>query len=145
MRIAPIAVLLLVLATACKKEDTKDSCFYSPAPRVGYNSWPSGLNTDSTFGVVRSSIPMDVYAVADGGGNHTEVHLVSVNIRLIKTANDSVLYAEDRAPDDFNGSFNNTVSVGPITADIPATLRIQATNKCGFSDVVVRHLRVMPD
>lgn len=138
----PFALLSI---TACKKEDAKDTCFYSPAPRVTYNSWPSSLSTDSAYSVVRSNIPLDVYAMADASGDQDDLRLTSLIIRIIADANDSVLYAEDRAPDAFNGSFTSTVSLDPIPANIPATLRITATNKCGFSDAVLRHLLVMPD
>ncbi len=144
MRVLP-AILVLLFMAACKKEDAKDTCFYSPAPRVTYNSWPSGLSADSTLSVTRSHIPLDFLVVADGSGSQPDVLLNSVNVRLLANANDSVLYASDVSPNTASYTSNTEAAIDSITADIPATLRISGTNKCGFSDVVVRQLLVTPD
>lgn len=144
MRFMSITLLLLLMG-ACKKEDAKDTCFYSPAPRVTYNSWPSGLSTDSALNVTRSNIPLDYLVVADASGDQPDVLLNSVNVRLLANANDSVLYANDVSPNTASYTSNTEAALDSITADIPATLRISGTNKCGFSDVVVRQLLVTPD
>lgn len=143
MRTIIFAMPLLALA-ACKKDESKDACFYTPSPRVTYNSWPSGLSYDSTFSVPRNAIPLNVSALADVSGDPVDVRLTSLSVRIIATANDSVIYADDRVPNAFSTSFNVTVTLDSITTDIPASLRITTTNGCGYSDAVVRHLLVTP-
>lgn len=143
--LAVLGVLLLaLLLPSCKKEEEKTACFYTPAPRIDLNSWPSGLNWDSTWTVPFNNIPLNVFAVADRSGDPVDVHLTSVNVRIRANANDSVLYADDRVPHTFSTLFQTTVVLDSITANIPATLTINTTNACGYSDAVVRELLITP-
>ena len=98
----------------------------------------------SACSVQRDSIPLNVYVVADKSSDPQDVKLTSVIVRILATATDSVLYAEDRVPQSFNTSFQTTVSIGNISADLPASLRITTTNGCGYSDAVVRNLLITP-
>ena len=143
--LASAALLCVLFIAACKKDEEHEACFYTPAPRIDYNSWPAGLSWDSAWSVPRSNIPLNVYVVADASGDPVDVYLTSVLVRIVADANDSVLYAEDRAPHTFSTSFQSTVALDSIAANLPATLRITTTNGCGYSDAVVRHLLVTPD
>ncbi len=137
-------LLCAAVLNACKKDEDEDACFYTPTPRIDLNSWPTGLGTGGTWSVQRDSIPLNVYVVADKSSDPQDVKLTSVIVRILATATDSVLYAEDRVPQSFNTSFQTTVSIGNISADLPASLRITTTNGCGYSDAVVRNLLITP-
>lgn len=137
-------LLLAALLNGCKKDEDHDACFYTPAPRIDLNSWPAGLSTSGTWTVQRDSIPLDVYVIADKSSDPQDVHLTSVIVSILASATDSVLYADDRVPHAFSTSFQNTVSIGSISADLPASLRITTTNACGYSDAVVRSLLITP-
>lgn len=134
---------VLLLAT-CKKDNEESACFYTPSPRVDLNSWPAGLSWDSTWTVSRTSIPLSVYAVADESGDPVDVKLNTLIVRIQVNATDSILYGQDLTPLSFSTAFQDTVSLAPIPADIAATLSVQTTNGCGYSDVVVRNLVITP-
>jgi len=142
--ISATLLLTVLLTTGCKKEDSPEPCLYQPAGRIDVNSWPGGLSTDSTWSVSHTSIPLNVHVVADGSSEPADVKLTSVLLRLQVTATDSVLYMEDRVPNAASTTYQTTVVVGAITADLPATLRITATNSCGYSGTVVRSLLLTP-
>ena len=137
-------LLLTSFPNGCKKDEDHDACFYTPAPRIDLNSWPAGLGTSGTWTVAHDSIPLNVYALADKSSDPQNVHLTSVIVRILVTATDSVLYADDRVPHSFSTSFQTLVSLNSIPADIPAQLRITTTNACGYSDAVVRNLLITP-
>lgn len=135
---------VLLLAT-CKKDDSDEgACFYTPSPRVDLNSWPVGLHQDSTWTVPRTSIPLSVFAVADESSDPVDVNLNTLIVRLRVIATDSILYGQDLTPLSFSTTFQDTVSLASIPADIEASLSVQATNGCGYSDVVVRKLLITP-
>lgn len=136
-------LLLTSLLNGCKKDEDHDACFYTPAPRIDLNSWPSGLSTSGTWTVQRDSIPLNVYALADKSSDPQSVHLTTVMVRILVTATDSVLYADDRVPHAFSTSFQTLVSLNSIPADID-TAAITTTNACGYSDAVVRNLLITP-
>jgi hypothetical protein len=136
-------VAVLLLAT-CKKDNEEGACFYTPSPRVDLNSWPAGLSWDSTWTVSRTTIPLSVYAVADESGDPVDVKLNTLIVRIQVNATDSILYGQDLTPLSFSTAFQDTVSLAPIPANIEATLSVQTTNGCGYSDVVVRNLLITP-
>lgn len=138
------SLLFALLFTSCKKDEEHEACFYTPAPRIDLNSWPAGLSWDSTWTVPRTNIPLNVYAVADKSSDPVDVHLTSLIVRIRANATDSVLYADDRMPHTFSASFQTTVVLDTFSVALPATLTINTTNACGFSDAVVRHLLITP-
>lgn len=140
-------ILPLVIASlaACKKEDSPDPCLYSPAPKITVNSWPGGLHPDSAWVVSYDDILLNISVVADGSSDPSEdVKLTSVNVAILATANDSTMYATSQNPNSFSAGINTTATIGTVTNNVPAELRISTGNSCSSSGSVVRELLITP-
>ncbi|MBL7955088.1 MAG: hypothetical protein JNJ91_08605 [Flavobacteriales bacterium] len=144
-----LAFALASLAS-CKKEDVVNPCLSSPTPWIDLNSWPSGLHQDSTWVVSYDSLILDIRTVADGSnrqlsaGFPDEPQLTSVNVIIRATANDSTLYTTSQDPNNFLSTINTLATIGAVTTDIPAQLRISVGNSCSGSNSVVRALVITP-
>lgn len=135
---------VLAIASACKKEN--DPCSAGPAPTISDDAWPSGLPHDSTY-VVHADYVLMMFSVnptswvpvrADGP------FLRSLSLRLTSDLNDSLLLAQDIALNTSNPyTYIRTVGPDTLIADLPATLRFSATNSCGKTNEVVRHVLFM--
>ncbi|HNU55889.1 MAG TPA: hypothetical protein PKN30_04800 [Flavobacteriales bacterium] len=145
-----ILALALTLLLACNKEDSPAPCLSSPVPYIDLNSWPMGLHQDSTWVVSYDSLLLDMYVIADGSytqlsaGVPAEPRLTSVNISIVATANDSTLYATTQDPDNFHTTINTLATIGTVTTNTPAELRISVGNSCSGSNSVVRALLITP-
>lgn len=141
----PAVLLASFLFSGCKeKENTPGLCITTPTPRVELISWPSGLSVDSTWTVPRSSILLYASAVADQASSPSAARLTTVNTRIVVQGNDSLLYARNYYPQSPGTYFEDTASIGAISANVLARLSITANNECGYSDAAVRKLRITP-
>lgn len=145
-----LPALALASLIACKKEDSPAPCLSSPAPRIDVNSWPVGLHPDSTWAVSYDSLPLDIHVVADGSytqlssGVPAEPRLTSVNVTIVATANDSTMYVTSQNPNSFSATINTLATIGTVTTNTPAQLRITTGNSCSSSNSVVRKLLITP-
>lgn len=147
----PLAALglftaLLAFTSACRKEN--DPCSAGSAPVINDGAWPSGLSHDSTY-VVHSNHVLMMFSVnptnrvpfrAEG------LYLRSLSVRLTSDLNDSLLFAQDIALNTSDPyTYIRTVGPDSLIDDLPATLRFSATNSCGGTSEVVRHLLFVPN
>lgn len=145
-----ILSLALASLTACKKEDSPNPCLSSPAPWIDLNSWPDGLHQDSTWVVACDELLLDIRVVADGAsrqlsaGFPADPKLTSVNISIRATANDSTMYATSQSPNNFIATINSLATIGNVTTNTPAQLRINVGNSCSGSNSVLRKLLITP-
>lgn len=145
-----LPALALASLFACKKESSPAPCLSSPAPRIDLNSWPGGLHQDSTWVVPYDSLQLDILVVADGSytglssGYPSEPKLTSANVAIVATANDSTMYATSQNPNSFSATISTLATIGTVTTNTPAQLRITTGNTCSSSNSVVRKLLITP-
>lgn len=145
-RISIALPIFLVFLAACKKEDSPDPCLYSPAPKITVNSWPGGLHPDSAWIVSYDDIQLNISVVADGSSDPSEdVKLSSVNVAILATAgDDSTMFATSQNPNSFSANINTTATIGTVSSNVPAELRISTSNTCSGTGSVVRELLITP-
>jgi len=149
-RICIILSIVLASLASCKKEESIDPCLSSPTPWIDLNSWPAGLHQDSTWVVAYDDLLLDIRVVADGSnrqlsaGFPSEPKLTSLNIAIRATTNDSTLYTSSQNPNNFIATMNTLATIGTLTTDTPAQLRISVGNSCSGSNSVVRKLLITP-